>query len=232
LLVAYPRPVIPPTAHAVRPLPSRVVGTLAALAAVLVLLVAGAPVALAHDRVLSVDPADGASVAVAPDQVQLVLSEAPIALGTAVEVRGPDGGVVSVGDPVIADATVTQALGGERPAGAYTVVWRVVSSDGHPIDGTSTFTAQTPAAPTVSPGPTESPTTTPEPTATPTPTPEATTASPTPAPAPGDVTGGSVPPWALALLGVGAAVTVIVLLVRRRVATEPQEPGPPPTLTE
>lgn len=197
------------------------VGTLAALAAVLVLLVAGAPVALAHDRVLSVDPADGASVAVAPDQVQLVLSQAPTALGTALEVRGPDGGVVSVGDPVIADATVTQALGGERPAGAYTVLWHVVSYDGHPIDGTSTFTAQTPAAPTVSRGPTGSPTATPEP-----------TASPTPAPAPDVAIGGSVPPWAVAVLGVGAAVTVIVLLVRRRVATEPQEPGPPPTLTE
>jgi len=35
----------------------------------------------------------------------------------------------------------SQKLRNGAPAGKYTVVWRVVSSDSHPIEGTFTFTA-------------------------------------------------------------------------------------------
>ena len=106
-----------------------------------VLAVAGATSAQAHNTLRSTDPADGSTVEVAPDQVTLTFDEPAVALGTQVEVRSADGTVVSTGDPVLLDATVTQALMGARPAGVYTVSWRVTSADGHPITGELSFTA-------------------------------------------------------------------------------------------
>ena len=41
----------------------------------------------------------------------------------------------------IIDNQVSQAVKPGAPQGKYTVVWRVVSSDGHPIEGTFGFTA-------------------------------------------------------------------------------------------
>jgi methionine-rich copper-binding protein CopC len=95
---------------------------------------------MAHDRLESTNPADGSTVEVAPGSVVLTMSSAPLALGTQVQVSGPDG-IVSGGDPQIVDDTVTQALTGDRPAGTYEVQWRVTSSDGHPISGSFAFTA-------------------------------------------------------------------------------------------
>ncbi|WP_410705222.1 copper resistance protein CopC, partial [Chryseobacterium sp. SIMBA_029] len=44
------------------------------------------------------------------------------------------------------DNNVTQNIKSGAPAGKFTVVWRVVASDSHPIEGTFTFTAGTPNA--------------------------------------------------------------------------------------
>ncbi|WP_051639857.1 copper resistance CopC family protein [Cellulomonas sp. URHE0023] len=108
-----------------------------------VLGVVGASSAQAHDVLRSSDPADGSTVQTAPEQVTLTFDEPAIALGTEVEVRSPDGTLASDGDPVLVDVTVAQKLGGELPAGRYTVSWRVTSADGHPITGDLTFTATT-----------------------------------------------------------------------------------------
>jgi methionine-rich copper-binding protein CopC len=153
----------------------------AALAAVLVglgLTLLGAGPAAAHNTLVSSDPADGSTAATAPAQVTLTFNEPAVALGTVVEVRAPDGRVVSSGDAVLTDASVAQALSGELPAGDYAVLWRVTSADGHPIEGQLTFTAQgattigdVPAAA----GPAVTPTAAaPTPTETPTPTPTST----------------------------------------------------------
>ena len=40
------------------------------------------------------------------------------------------------------DNVVSQPVRPETPGVEYTVIWRVVSSDGHPIEGTFGFTAQ------------------------------------------------------------------------------------------
>jgi methionine-rich copper-binding protein CopC len=96
--------------------------------------------AAAHDRLESTNPADGATVATAPDAVVLTMSSTPLALGTQVRVTGPDG-TVSEGNPQIVDATVSEPLTGARPAGTYQVEWRITSSDGHPVSGSFSFTA-------------------------------------------------------------------------------------------
>lgn len=173
------------------------------------LAVAGATSAQAHNALRSTDPADGSTVAVAPDHVTLAFDEPGLALGTQVEVRSADGTVVSTGDPLLVDATVTQTLVDARPAGVYTVAWRVTSADGHPITGQLSFTA-TSGTPTVeTPTPSETPSASPSssPTETPVATPDETTDE-----APDDQTSAPV----IVVVVVAAAVISWLLWRRRR----------------
>jgi copper resistance protein C len=55
-------------------------------------------------------------------------------------VTGPGGNIVD-GAPKVVDNQLRQALQPGSEAGAYTVLWRVTSADGHPISGRFTFTA-------------------------------------------------------------------------------------------
>lgn len=113
---------------------------LPALLALLVLL-AGAPRAAAHNTLLGTDPADGSTVDTPPSHVTLTFDQPAQALGTEVVVLGPDGAVASTGSAELVDDTVAQALAGGLAAGTYTVQWRVTSADGHPLSGELTFTA-------------------------------------------------------------------------------------------
>lgn len=122
----------------------------------LALGVVAAPAVQAHDELVSVEPADGSTVGAPPDHVTLTFEEPAVALGTVVEVKSPDGSVVSTGDAVLVDSTVSQAIAGDLPAGAYTVTWRVTSQDGHAVSGTFGFTAAEAALPV--PVPSETPT--------------------------------------------------------------------------
>lgn len=136
-------------------LTTRVVRGLIVAAAIPVLLLAAPGMALAHDEAVATVPAAGAGVPTPPAAVELELSAPPQELGTEVTVTGPDGAVVSDGEPAILGTTVTQSLTGPLPAGAYTVDYRVTSGDGHPITGSFGFTvAAAPAAPSTSPAPT------------------------------------------------------------------------------
>ena len=110
-------------------------------AIVLLGLVSGATAASAHNSLASTDPADGATVAVAPAVVTLTFNEPAQALGSQIRVTGPDGAVVSTGDVVLSGSSVAENLVDARPAGTYTVAWRITSTDGHPVSGSFTFTA-------------------------------------------------------------------------------------------
>ncbi len=112
---------------------------LAALAAVIVTGL-GSP-AMAHSALTGSTPGEGDQVATAPEAVVLTFNEDVTELGTEVIVSGPMGDVLSAGKAEVAGPTVTQPLVSARPAGAYTVTWRAVSADGHPITGEFTFTS-------------------------------------------------------------------------------------------
>jgi methionine-rich copper-binding protein CopC len=118
---------------------------LAALAAFGLILLAPAP-AFAHDALEGSAPTSGATVASVPAEVRLDFSETPLGVGAEIRVTDPSGTNWSDGSPEVVDRSVHQKLRAGAPAGAYTVVWRVVSSDSHPIEGTFAFTA-TAAAP-------------------------------------------------------------------------------------
>jgi methionine-rich copper-binding protein CopC len=108
----------------------------AALAAMTV-LVGGTNVA-AHGQLVSVSPANGSTVSAAPVSVVLTFSEAVSSTFAVVRVSRA-GEVVSEGRAIVEGAVVTQRLTASLDSGLYTVAYRVVSSDGHPVSSTTTF---------------------------------------------------------------------------------------------
>lgn len=117
---------------------------LAALAAgalaVCGLLVSAQPAA-AHDVLVHTDPAHNQILASAPEQLTLTFNNEIIDLEGAnlVEVRDAADAPVVTTAPQVSGTAVTQQLRGLNADSVYRVVWRVVSSDGHPIEGSFNF---------------------------------------------------------------------------------------------
>ncbi|MCC3275735.1 copper resistance protein CopC [Arthrobacter sp. zg-Y40] len=98
-----------------------------------------APPAAAHDELTGSTPVDGAVLPAPPQSVELTFSNVPAAIGSEVRVLDEEGMDWAEGDVRILDNSATQQLRPGAPAGSYTVQWRVVSSDAHPIEGTFAF---------------------------------------------------------------------------------------------
>ncbi|MEV5890752.1 copper resistance CopC family protein [Nonomuraea fuscirosea] len=107
----------------------------AMLAAALLVFGTAAP-ALAHDVLKSSSPAKGAKVT-SLDEVTLEFS-AKVRLPFVI-VRGDGAAQHQSGKPEVDGTVVTQAVDGPLPDGKYTIAYRVVSSDGHPIEGEIPF---------------------------------------------------------------------------------------------
>ncbi|MEV2276093.1 copper resistance CopC family protein [Nocardiopsis sp. NPDC049922] len=106
------------------------------------LALAPAP-ALAHDVLTGSSPDDGAILEAAPEEVVLTFNNAPMASDSAsdVIVTGPNGEQYQEeGALEFDDLDVTAGLLPLDEAGEYTIGFRVVSSDGHPIQDSLTFT--------------------------------------------------------------------------------------------
>jgi methionine-rich copper-binding protein CopC len=97
--------------------------------------------AFAHDVLTGSTPADGASVAVGPRQVTLTFN-APVQFGdNRLTVTGPDGQQWQTTDNATVDGdSVSTTVAPLGPAGGYTVGYRIISADGHPVSGEVTFT--------------------------------------------------------------------------------------------
>lgn len=194
------------------------------VAALAVALVALAAVpASAHDQLLSTDPADGSTLDHTPAAVTLVFSEKVLDISTTVVVSGPAGDVPA--SVAVDGGTVTATLTGDQPNGAYTVTWRIVSSDGHPVQGTFGYALAAPE-PTPTPTPTATPTATdsttstpgPSPTASPDPSATPTSDAPTPPGVGADASTGSTTsaPLVVALAALAAVLGAGALWARRR----------------
>ncbi|WP_066287400.1 copper resistance CopC family protein [Arthrobacter sp. B6] len=125
-----------------RQLLSAVLGSFVFAAALLVL----AGPASAHDAAESSSPAQGATVATPPETVSVTFNNNPLGIGSQFSVKDETGAEWADGAVEIVDNVASQKLKAGAPAGAYTVSWRVVSSDSHPIEGTFGFTATAAAA--------------------------------------------------------------------------------------
>ncbi|NYF16346.1 hypothetical protein HDC37_001160 [Microbacterium sp. AK009] len=192
-----------------------ILGVIVALAAVFALPVA----ASAHDELLASDPASGSTVDQAPAAITLTFSGAVSQEtgATVIEVTDATGAALVDGSPTITDNVVSQPLTPAQP-GAVTVLWKVVSSDGHPISGELSFAVAEGAAPT----PTADATVTPAPDAAASPSASAAeTATATPSPTDTGEAASStaaIVPWII--IGVVAAAVggaiVYLLLARAR----------------
>lgn len=124
-----------------RPAPSGAALVSAVMLALALLLGAGGP-ADAHDELTGTTPASGATLDVVPPSLELNFSNVPSGIGAQVQVLDASGTDWADGAVQIVDRRATQPLRPGAPAGEYTVNWRVVSSDSHPIEGTFAFTAR------------------------------------------------------------------------------------------
>ena len=114
--------------------------------------------ASAHDFLVSSSPARGSTVTVPMSEVSLTFNDLVLDLSgdgssAIVDVTGPDAQTThyETGCPSILGRTVSApvALG---VAGDYVVTWQIVSSDGHPVSDSLSFTYAPPAGAVVAAG--------------------------------------------------------------------------------
>ncbi|WP_371558175.1 copper resistance protein CopC [Streptomyces longwoodensis] len=128
----------------------------------LLLLLPGANPASAHAALRATDPADGSVVPAAPRSVTLTFTESVGLLDDSFRVLDPTGHRVPTGDAEHAGGhadTARIGLPAGLDRGTFTVAWRVVSADSHPVSGAFTFSVGAPSATAVPvpAGPTEDP---------------------------------------------------------------------------
>ncbi len=172
---------------------------LVALAAALALVgLVGVAPASAHVELESADPAEGTVLTTPPTSLSLTFSTTPVTVG--VDVRGPDGQPVTVGDLGRNGATVVVPLPPLDQPGTYTVAWRA-ANDEHPFTGEYTVVLDLPTTTTTAP----STTTTTE---------VASTAS-IPASRTGEADGGGSSTAVVIISAIGIAIAFAILLAAR-----------------
>jgi methionine-rich copper-binding protein CopC len=184
---------------------ARVLRTIAVTVLAGLALLLGASPALAHTRLQSSDPSDGASLDAAPERVSLTFNEEMTPGFSTITVVGPDGAHYETGDVAAEGGTVSRSVLPLGPAGQYKIGYRVVSADGHPVAGEVAFTLSTPGPASTAPAPAPS-----------APSAPAAQAAPAPAAAPAESNGGTpVWPWIVgAVVLVGGGVVAALRLGR------------------
>jgi len=104
-------------------------------------LLGPAPAAEAHATLLFATPAVEGAVPTSPEQVQLVFDQAVLPAESALEIRGPAGTKVRLGDATSGEngRTVTAPVPEELAVGQYVVDWTVTAADGDTMTGAFRF---------------------------------------------------------------------------------------------
>ena len=173
-----------------------------------------APAALAHSELVSSDPADGATLDAPPTTVSFTFNEALMPDFVRFVGTDPSGATGDLPVSSVEGPTATIDWPADAPAGEWRVNYRVVSQDGHPIEGGITFTYDGP-----SPSPTGALPTSAAPTSAAPTSAAPTSAMPSPSTSPAADTSGGRSGLLIAGLAVGAIVivgVVIALVARRR----------------
>lgn len=125
----------------------------AILAAVLFTLTPAMP-AWAHNTLRSASPARDTILTTAPTEIVLEFTGRLDPTFTTIVVSDPGKRRVATGEPVVTGTRGTVTLTPPLGNGTYTVAYRVVSTDGHPVQGSYPFTIADPRASAV---PTDAP---------------------------------------------------------------------------
>ncbi|MEU7800422.1 copper resistance CopC family protein [Micromonospora arborensis] len=118
----------------------------AVLAALVALFVVPAGPAWAHNSLRSASPAKDATLPSAPSELTLEFMQRLDPTFTTIVLTDAAKRKIPVGDPVVAGARSTVTVSDTLPNGTYTVAYRVVSADGHPVQGSYPFTVADPSA--------------------------------------------------------------------------------------
>jgi methionine-rich copper-binding protein CopC len=95
--------------------------------------------ASAHAALVGTNPKDGSSRASAPHRVTLTFNE-NIGTPAFIAVQAPDGKKVTTSKVAAVDHTISATVADVGKRGRYAVSYRVVSADGHPVEGTFHYT--------------------------------------------------------------------------------------------
>jgi len=113
------------------------------IAASLILAVTAGP-ATAHTKLISSDPAAGGLVESWPTEISLTFDEDLITVGgeksNFLVVNNSVGDQISSDDERLSGSTIKVSLDPNTIQGPVLVYYRVVSADGHPVEGEYTFT--------------------------------------------------------------------------------------------
>ncbi|MEU4564483.1 copper resistance protein CopC [Actinoplanes sp. NPDC023936] len=121
-----------------------------ALAAMLAVLLPGVP-AWAHNALTDASPAKNATLAEAPSSVKLKFLQKLDPDYTVISVTDAGKQKVPTSEPKIDGATGSVTFDEPLTNGVYTVAYQVVSTDGHTVKGSYTFTLDDPSAAEPSP---------------------------------------------------------------------------------
>jgi len=139
-------------------------GAVSLLTALVFVLLLAAP-GSAHAELESTSPANGQRLDTAPTKITMTFSESVNLVDGGIHLLKGGGLTVTTPDPTVDGHTVSWRMPAHLANGAYVVSWRVVSADGHPIDGAFAFGigAAAPVVPDDIPSSTSSATTAPWP---------------------------------------------------------------------
>ena len=104
--------------------------------------------AAAHASQTGAEPAASSVLPAAPDRVVITFDTAVLDVGAALVVRDSARADVTSGPPRVRSNTISVPLRPDLGAGTYTVAYRVVSADGHPVSTSYTFSVSGPASAT------------------------------------------------------------------------------------
>jgi methionine-rich copper-binding protein CopC len=108
-------------------------------------LILSAPTSFAHGQIVTSYPLDGSTSSPTPTQVWIEFDgELQTIDGEVVntlKVTDSTGLVVSAEEAVIEGAKISTQVSDQSVGGVFTVEYRIVSEDGHPVEGSYTFQA-------------------------------------------------------------------------------------------
>lgn len=109
----------------------------------------------AHSKLETSTPPAGAKLTEAVQEVTLSFNENIDENLSTVKIKNEQGEAVEVADITVSANTILGTLTAPLPSGTYTVEWKIVGGDGHPIDGTYNFEVEVPVAETAPEAPAE-----------------------------------------------------------------------------
>ncbi|MFB4322662.1 copper homeostasis periplasmic binding protein CopC [Priestia sp. BR_2] len=98
----------------------------------------------AHSKLESSTPAADAKITESVKEINLSFNENIDENLSTLKVKNAQGEAVEVSEVKVNQNTMAGTLAAPLPSGSYTVEWKIVGGDGHPVDGTYAFEVDAP----------------------------------------------------------------------------------------